>query len=222
MRDVFDVNDMQGFAVKGPYESVKRLTDVLSLTTTLPSTKPYSTSFLTIDDPELAKEKPIQPKVYLSHPGIVASTLFPLPWWIMWAYRLSLVFARFFGSPWHTVDSYPGAKATAWLTLQEQATLDEMNAEKVKWGSSSNRHLESRVKKTEVQDWGWEGKPEDAKALSADTEPGVFKKTVGRKKGTADTTEEDIVKFEELGAACWKAMEDLRYQWEGILGKEKA
>ena len=213
---------MQCFSGEGPYESAKRLTDILSLTTTLPSTKPYSSSFLTIDDPELAKEKPIQPKVYLSHPGVVASTIFPLPWFIIWAYKLALVFARFLGSPWHTVDSYSGAKSAAWITLQEQATLDELDAERIKWGSSSNRHLECKVKMTEVEGWGWEGHPEDAKTVEADTELGVFRKTIGRKRGVAYTTKEDIVEFEELGAKAWKAMEDLRHQWEDILGLKKA
>lgn len=217
----FNLNDPQSFQNEAPYESTKRLTDLLLLTTTLPAAKPYSTPYLTIDDPETAKEKPIQPKMYLTHPGIVASTLFPVPWFLVWAYRLSLIFSRFLGSPWHVVDSYSGAKSTAWVALQEQSTLDDADAERVKWGSSSNRQLEVKVKKTEVEGWGWEGKVEDAKALEADKEVGVFKKTVGRRYDVVDVTEDDLVKFEELGAKCWETMEGLRHEWEGILGVKK-
>ncbi|CAM1506401.1 Fc.00g060420.m01.CDS01 [Cosmosporella sp. VM-42] len=221
-RKVFNLNDMQCFNGEGPYESAKRLTDILSLTATLPSAKPYSTPFLTPDDPETAQEKPTPPKFYLTHPGIVASTLFPVPWFLMWAYELALVLSRWLGSPWHTVDSYSGSKSAAWVALQEQTALDEMDAQKIKWGSSSNRQLEVNVKKTEVEGWGWEGKVESAKELEADTAVGVFKKTVGRKNGTVDVTSDDLVEFEELGAECWKAMETLRHEWKDILDVKNA
>ncbi|KAF4971565.1 hypothetical protein FZEAL_9810, partial [Fusarium zealandicum] len=203
-RNVFDKSDFQCFQGKGPYESAKRLTDVLSLTSNLPAALPYSDRFFTLDDPAEARAKPVPPRMYLTHPGVVASTLFPVPWFLMWAYELTLVISRFLGSPWHTVDSYSGSKSPVWIALQEQSALDEMKAERVKWGSSSNRHLEVGVKKTEVEGWGWEGKVENAAALEADTALGVFKKTIGRKRGMVDATKEDIVQFEELGAECWR------------------
>ncbi|EEU41046.1 uncharacterized protein NECHADRAFT_91272 [Fusarium vanettenii 77-13-4] len=213
VRNVFDTSDFQCFKGAGPYESAKRLTDALSLTATLPSTSIYSNRFFTLDDPEEAREKPVRPRMYLTHPGIVASTLFPVPWFLMWAYELALVISRWLGSPWHPTDSYSGSKSSAWIALQEQSTLDELDAEKIKWGSSSNRHRQVEVKKTEVEGWGWEGKVEDATSFKEDTAVGVFRKTIGRKRGAVDVTKEDIVEFEELGAETWKKMEELRETW---------
>ncbi|KAF4964943.1 hypothetical protein FSARC_7215 [Fusarium sarcochroum] len=219
---VLDMSDFQCFSGNGPYESAKRLTDILSITATLPAALPSSNRFFTLDDPAEAREKPIRPRMYLTHPGIVASTLFPVPWFLMWAYELALMISRWIGSPWHTVDSYTGAKSPVWITLQEQSALDGLDAEHIKWGSSSNRHLEVDVKKSEVEGWGWEGKVEDAKAREADTAVGVFKKTIGRKRGALDVTQDDIARFEEMGAECWKKMENLRYEWENILEVKKA
>ncbi|KAJ4266421.1 3-keto-steroid reductase [Fusarium torreyae] len=219
---VLDMSDFQAFNGDGPYESAKRLTDILSITATLPAAIPSSNRFFTPDDPTEAREKPIRPRMYLTHPGIVTSTLFPVPWFLMWAYELALVISRWIGSPWHSVDSYTGAKSPVWITLQEQSALDELDAERIKWGSSSNRHLEVDVKKSEVEGWGWEGKVENAKTLEADTAVGVLKKTIGRKRGASYVTKDDIARFEELGAECWKKMENLRYEWENILEVKKA
>ncbi|PNP76737.1 hypothetical protein FNYG_10156 [Fusarium nygamai] len=217
--DVFDTSDFQCFRGKGPYESAKRLMDILSLTATLPAALPYSSNFLTpddpTDDPTEACDKPAAPRIYLTHPGVVASTLFPVPWFLMWAYKLTLILSRWLGSPWHTVDGYSGAKSAVWIALQEQSALDNLHAERVKWGSSSDRQLEVNVKKTEVEGWGWEGKVEDAAALKEDT--GVLRKTIGRKRGVRDVTKEDIIEFEELGAECWKKMEELRQEWGGLI-----
>ncbi|KAF5980521.1 3-ketosteroid reductase [Fusarium coicis] len=219
---VLDMSDFQCFNGKGPYESAKRVTDILSLTATLTAAVPSSSRFFTPDDPNEAHDKPIGPRMYLTHPGIVASTLFPVPWFLMWAYELALLISRWIGSPWHNTDSYTGAKSPVWIALQEQSALDELGAERIKWGSSSNRHMQVEVKKTEVEGWGWEGKVEDAATLEADTAVGVFKKTIGRKRGAKDVTKEDIVRFEELGAECWERMENMRYEWETILGVKKA
>ncbi|KAF5024305.1 hypothetical protein F66182_3635 [Fusarium sp. NRRL 66182] len=216
---VLDMSDFQCFHGDGPYESAKRVTDILSLTATLPATQPSSSRFLTPEDLAEARDKPIKPRMYLTHPGIVASTLFPVPWFFMWAYNLALLLARWFGSPWHHADSYTGAKSPVWIALQEQSALDELDAERIKWGSSSNRRLEVQVKKTEVEGWGWEGKPENA---MADATVGVFNKNVGRRLGVVDVTKEEIVRFEELGAELWKKMEDMRHEWEDVLEVKKA
>ncbi|KAI5467757.1 hypothetical protein BGZ63DRAFT_372057 [Mariannaea sp. PMI_226] len=219
LREGFDISDIQCFDNSTPYESSKRLTDLISLTSDLPSVKAYSAPFFTPDDPKQAREKPIAPKMYLTHPGVVASTLFPLPWFLMWAYSLALVIARWLGSPWHGCTGYIGAKSAAWVALQEQSELDNLDAEHIKWGSSCNHKLEVGVKKTEVPGWGWEGRVEDAKA---DTTLGFLAKSVGRKSSSLDTTEEDLVEFEALGAQCWKKMEELRREWEKILGIKAA
>ncbi|PNY25471.1 Vigilin 1 [Tolypocladium capitatum] len=219
---VFTVDDMQCFTRPEAYESAKRLTDLLALTASLPAARPFSSRWLTMDDgDEGTNEKQMAPpKVYLTHPGVVASTLFPVPWFLFWAYELALVVSRWLGSPWHTVDGYSGAKAAAWVALQDQPALDAAGADRIKWGSSADHTLAVNVKKTEVEGWGWEGRPEDAAAIAADTAVGVLHKSRGRKRGVVDVTAEDIVRFEELGARCWKEMEELRAEWEDILEED--
>ncbi|UKZ79689.1 hypothetical protein TrVFT333_007449 [Trichoderma virens FT-333] len=219
----YNPSDMQCFLKPEAYESVKRLTDILALTYSLPSVQPFSGAFLTLDeesggDPE---EKPIPPKMYLMHPGIVASTLFPVPWFFYWAYELALVIARWIGSPWHPVDGYKGSASTTWLTLQDQAALDEMQADRVKWGSSCDRHLVSDAKKTEVVGWGWEGKPETAETIAADTAKGVLHKSVGRRLGAKNVTQEELIEFELEGARAWQEMEKMRLKWAKIIKENK-
>ncbi|RDA92489.1 hypothetical protein CP533_6429 [Ophiocordyceps camponoti-saundersi (nom. inval.)] len=220
--EVFSIDDMQGLGHSAAYESAKRLTDILALTLLLPAARPYSSRWLTLP-PSSEKEAAVtRPRVYLSHPGIVASTLFPLPWFLFWAYELVLVLSRWLGSPWHTGDGRSGAKAAVWVTLQDQSALDGQGAERVKWGSSVDRQGRVDVKMTEVEGWGWQGRPEDEAARAADVSHGVLHRSVGRKHGSADTTAEDIIRFEELGAACWRKMEELRSQWDEVLDREEA
>ncbi|KEY69132.1 hypothetical protein S7711_04915 [Stachybotrys chartarum IBT 7711] len=217
VRDVFDRSDIQCLNRSIPYESAKRLTDIISLTHQLPSVQAIAAPFLRIDDPAMAAEKPIPPKIYLTHPGIVVSSLFPVPWFLLWAYDLALRVCRWLGSPWHTVDGYTGSKSAVWVTLQEQSALDNMHAERVKWGSACDHKLQAGVKMTEVEGWGWEGKLEDVKT---DTESGIYRKSVGRKHGSKAVVEEDLTAFEELGAECWRQMESMRREWEAILDKD--
>ncbi|ODA82335.1 hypothetical protein RJ55_00842 [Drechmeria coniospora] len=225
--DVFTPDDLQGFNRPAAYESAKRLTDILALTYSLPSVRPLSSRWAAVADGDekekrkgKAKEKErlvVAPKMYVTHPGIVASTLFPVPWFLFWAYELTLVLSRWLGSPWHTVDGYTGAKAAVWVALEDQDALDSSHADRIKWGSTSDRRLRVDVKPTEVEGWGWQGKVEDPEA---DTALGVLHKTKGRKNGAAQVMEEDIVRFEELGTRCWKAMEELRGTWEDIVKKD--
>lgn len=211
----FDPSDIQALSNPIAYESAKRLTDILSLTCSLPSSSPHSRQWLTPCDATVAAQKPYPPKVYLTHPGVVASTFFPVPWFLMWAYRWILVVARWLGSPWHCVNSYSGSKSAGWLVLEPQASLDASEGERVKWGSTCDTKLREGVKRTEVDGWGWEGKPVDAEKVRADTAEGVLHMGVGRHK-IRDTTEEDVRLFEEQGKECWQEMEKLRGVWEEI------
>lgn len=218
----FSLDDLQGLARPDAYESAKRLTDILSLTCSLPSVRPISSGFLTgpaeeEGDKAGAAASRIPPNMYLTHPGIVASTLFPLPWFLFWAYRLFLGLVRLLGSPWHTVDGYSGAKAAVWVALEDQPSLDAAAAERVKWGSSSDRSRAVHVKMTEVDGWGWEGKAEDADTLAADPAVGLLRKSVGRRLRPTDVSAEDVAAFEVVGARAWRAMEHLRLHWYSIL-----
>lgn len=223
MQHVYNPDDMQCFLKPAAYESAKRLTDIISLSHTLPSVRPFSGPYLQMDAESGgdAAEKPIPPKMYLTHPGVVASTLFPVPWFLFWAYELALVVARWIGSPWHNVNGYRGATSATWIALQDQAALDEARAERVKWGSACDRHLVSDVKRTEVDGWGWEGRPETDETIAADTARGILHKSVGRRLGTKNVTQEALVEFEEEGARAWEEMERMRHQWAKIIKLEK-
>ncbi|OIW24871.1 hypothetical protein CONLIGDRAFT_636013 [Coniochaeta ligniaria NRRL 30616] len=208
--------DFQGVKTKAAYESSKRLTDVLALTSSLPSVKPYSLAYLSPPSSPKDRLPPTPPKIYLAHPGVVVSTIFPLNAFLFFWYRLAMYLSRLLGSPWHTVTAYKGACAMVWLALAgEDELASQGGGQNVKWGSSCDRWGTTGVKKTEVEGWGWEGKVEDRDALVADESTGVLRKMVGRRADAVDLTEEKRAQFEELGVECWREMERLRGEWEG-------
>ncbi|KAJ6787364.1 hypothetical protein PWT90_05955 [Aphanocladium album] len=230
-RSTFSVDDIQSFNTATAYESAKRLTDILCLTHTLPHVQSYTKALLGSgghqgvhsdsetevedSDEELAeKGATVGPRMYLSHPGVVASTLMPLPGWLFWLYQLALVICRWVGSPWHTETGYRGAYAPVWIAMQEQPTLDEVDAERIKWGSAYDRAGNSFVKPTEVEDWGWSGTVEDP---ADDKTEGSMNKKCGRRYNAKVVTKEQLLEFEEEGAKVWREMERMRRQWEDIL-----
>ncbi|KAI1124239.1 hypothetical protein F5Y10DRAFT_33435 [Nemania abortiva] len=223
-----DFKDFQASRYMAPYESSKRITDLLVLTADLPSVQDVSARYFDAtsitdsdDDDDETLKKPVKPRFYVSHPGIVCTPMFPLNWFLYFWYWVVMHLSRLAGSPWHTVDVYRGACATSWLALAEQSTLDILDAEHVKWGSSVTRLGWSAPKKTEVEGWGWEGRIEDAEALKRDGAPGVLRKTVGRKWDAATLTEEEKAAFEADGRRCWEELERLRGAWDAALGRKK-
>ncbi|KXH38261.1 hypothetical protein CSAL01_00137 [Colletotrichum salicis] len=213
------LDDFQGVETEGPYESSKRLTDVLSLSSHLPATQRISHSYFTPEDAQIAQRLPVRPSFYLTHPGVVASNLFPVPFpfILFWAYKFALYLARWLGSPWHPVTGYNGAAAPVWIALQDDETLEELEAKKIKWGSAASFSGRQDVKKTEVEGWGWEGAVEDRDSLARDPATGLLRKAVGRNPGAKDLTREQLVDFEALGVDIWTEMERLRHQWEDFL-----
>ena len=202
----FDAADIQGLAAPSAYKSSKRLTDILTLTSTLSSNGEHVANLLS---PPSTSKTGTQPKMYLSHPGICATSFVPLP--LILYYLMTLVFylARWVGSPWHTVTSYKGACAPVWLALAFQEDLDELEAGgQCKWGSCVNRSGRDSVMKTEVEGWGVRGRVEtlDQKTLG------------GRRRGVQDVNEKEREQFEELGKGCWEQMEALRGEWEKRMG----
>ncbi len=79
----------------------------------------------------------------------------------------------------------------------------------MKWGSATDTGGNERVMKTEVDGWGWNG--EVGSALDKEN-------MKGRKPGAVALTKEAREDFEVLGGKCWGKMEELREEWEGILG----
>ncbi|KAL1850218.1 hypothetical protein VTK73DRAFT_9701 [Phialemonium thermophilum] len=211
-RDDFSLSDFQGIKTRMAYESSKRLTDILALTSDLPAVRPHSSAYFDVGG--RAPQTP--PKLYLAHPGVVVTSLFPLNAFLFFWYRLALYLARLLGSPWHVNTAYKGALAPVWVALHDAATLDAAaggSAQRIKWGSCCDRWGCEDVKKTEVEGWGWEGKLEDRAALDQDLATGVLRKLQGRRDGAKDLTREQLEEFEAEGAECWREMERLRKEW---------
>ncbi|KAJ5606095.1 hypothetical protein N7510_008876 [Penicillium lagena] len=211
----FHAEDIQGLRSATPYESSKALTDILALTSNLPSTAPWAVdSFLQSDssDPDAT------PNMYVSHPGICATAIVPLALPLVYAMVAAFWIARMLGSPWHTMSTYTGASAPVFLALSPQDAIDAAEAPyhqagggRPKWGSSASRLGRGSVACTEVDGWGYGGVVGRA-VVEAD-------RLRRRKRGAVDLTREEREKFEELGRQCWKQMEELRVKWEAILDR---
>ncbi|KMU87544.1 3-keto-steroid reductase [Coccidioides immitis H538.4] len=228
-REVFDVSDIQGLKTSRAYESVKYLTDILALTSPLPSTAPWVNSFLSSsdDDNHISNGKSslqdrklssTTPSMYVAHPGICATSILPLILPLYYAMIAAFWFARIVGSPWHVLSSYRGAAASVWLALAPHSVIDAAEAAyaalgggRVKWGSSCDRLGRESVVCTEVEGWGFGGIV-GGPQLEGD-------RTRRRKRGARDLTAEERVEFEELGRRCWREMEELRVRWDGILDR---
>ena len=225
-------SDIQGLRTSRAYESSKRLTDVLALTSTLPSTRPWTSTYLSAptlpasSSAQLSESSPSekfthldpskQIKMYVAHPGICQTSIVPLPWILSLAMIIVLYIARWLGSPWHLIWAYSGASAPVWLALTRRSHLDdlEQDAGVGKWGSATDLWGYDRVMRTEVDGWGYGGV---VTVNEKKDEIGYRRK--GRRPGATDLTIEARQEFEELGRICWKQMEDLRERWESILSR---
>ncbi|PBP27928.1 3-ketosteroid reductase [Diplocarpon rosae] len=217
--DKFSIDDIQGLKSSVPYEASKRLIDLLALTSSLPSVQRVAAPFFDSHNTATAKQEPaeeevtlVKPQIYLTHPGIFASEIMPLPALLVLIYKFVFLFARWMGSPWHPIEPYKAAVAPVWLTLTDAEELNDAEGgglKKAKWGSATDSNGQDRVMKTEVPGWGWNGEVEDTAEIQ---------KRKGRKRDAVDLTREKREEFEVLGGKCWAQMEELRKEWEGILG----
>lgn len=217
LEEQFSVDDIQGLKSLCPYESSKRLIDLLALTSELPSVQrtaaPYfdpTTVVTSSTDSQPVKKISVRPKMYLTHPGIFASDIMPLPALLVAIYKLIFLFVRWIGSPWHPIDPYKAAVAPAWIALTSTEELEDMEGHgqaKHKWGSATDTGGAERVMQTEVPGWGWDGHVGEVDA----------EKRKGRKRDTPDATKESREDFEIMGGKCWSMMEELRKEWEEIL-----
>ncbi|KAF2271572.1 3-keto-steroid reductase [Westerdykella ornata] len=200
----FDINDMQGLASTAPYESTKRQTDLMGITSVLPSTAPLVNQYL--DRPKDADDF-TKPRIYVAHPGICGTGIFPMNFVFDFLMLFAFYMARWMGSPWHPVTAYKGAVAMVWLALAKQSLLDTMEAQEGvgKWGSATDWWGRERVERTEVEGWGWGGKL------------GESTRRKGRSPYAKALTEESRREFVETGRKCWEEMERLRVEWEGKL-----
>jgi 3-keto steroid reductase len=211
--DQFHLDDIQGLKSEVPYESTKRLSDLISLSSELHSVQEFAAPFFDPTNTSTAKsttdEIVVKPRMYLTHPGIFASEIFPLNFILVFILKMVFYVARFCGSPWHNITAWKAAVAPVWLALSGEEVLETMNARSAKWGSATDRMGEERVMRTEVPGWGFDGTIDSATDLE---------RRIGRRKNAVDATRETREEFEVLGGKCWREMEELRVQWEGILG----
>lgn len=217
-RHHYNPEDHQGLRTDAAYENSKRLTDSLALTagghpSTADSVKEYTTSPVStragITRPDLC-----EPVFHLAHPGICATTIVDVYFFVFPFYVLGLYLARWCGSVWANVTSYKGAFAFSWLVLATPAEIKSMaletagsNEGKIKWGSSTVWWGKTSAKPSEVEGWGVNGTGEPFK-------DSWWAGHVGRKSGAKDATPEDVEDFISTGAIAWKQMETLRKEWE--------
>ncbi|CAA21246.1 3-keto sterol reductase Erg27 [Schizosaccharomyces pombe] len=122
-----DFEDLQCFHGEQPYQSSKRLLDVLH----------YA---------ELEKGLPFEQ--YLVHPGLCTTNMYETflgPILVMCA-KLGFYICRLLGSPWHTISPYVAAFAFLWTALH--ATKEDQS---IKWGAAVTRFGHERVLSTPVE-----------------------------------------------------------------------
>lgn len=197
---VFDVNDIQGLASSVPYESSKRLTDIMAITSALPATANSVDEYL---DHAQTTATTTKPRIYTTHPGICGTSIIALPLILEYLMFTAFYLARWLGSQWHPVTVDKGATAMVWLALAKQSTLDTMEEKEGvgKWGSATDFWGQERVERTEVAGWGWGGRTGETKRK-------------GRDPHAKDFNKESQERFVQTGKKCWEEMERLRIEWE--------
>ena len=137
--------------------------------------------------------------------------------------QISFYFARWLGSPWHSITAYKGAVAPVWLALASREEIEDKETEggKGKWGSACDFWGRERVARTGVEGWGVGGRIGGGR--QGDEEGGGWKGAMGQGRGKIpDVTREGREEFEENGRECWRQMEELRVFWEEwVLGEEE-
>lgn len=213
----FSLDDFQGLRSLAPYESSKRLMDLLILPSEIPFVNIRAASFFDVSCTmsgrgknnqalfDQSNLKPVRPRNYVVHPGIFQSKILPVPFIVALICKLIFYITRWLGSPWHTIDPYTAAIAPVKIALANYEILDEIGSTRVKWGSATDSAGNAMIRKTEVPDWGIDGNIVTGEMND------------GRKIGSEIVSKDSIRAFELLSAECWKNMEELREQWETTL-----
>lgn len=205
VEECFHIDDIQGLQSLAAYESSKRLTDLIVLTSDLPATRPFTETFFSSSQPR----EDSRPIMLVTHPGVVATSISGLHWFLAIFMTAAFYAARWLGSPWHPIEPYKGAVSMAFAVLAPQLVEQESREGKGKWGSATSVYGDERVARTQVQGWGYCGTP-------GVVPPGSV--TKGHYRGLQETTRERREEFEEVGRQVWKKMEEMRVQWEARLG----
>ncbi|KAL2040829.1 hypothetical protein N7G274_006287 [Stereocaulon virgatum] len=237
-----DPIDIQALKSNKAYESSKRLADVLALTSSLPSTKPFVQRFLSgssssssktikildnepedpnadtrdpgivLTDNEYRAPASSSPRIYICHPGICATSIVPLPLILYYCMMAAFYSARWIGSPWHTVSAYKGACAPVWLALADKEELEDMEQTEGKGKWGSSCDRTGHERVMRTVVGGW--------GLGGKMGEPEMANRKGTRPGTREVTKEDREGFEELGRECWRQMEALRVEWEARIKSE--
>lgn len=214
----FNPDDFQGLRTDAAYEHSKRMTDLLALTSTQPSTTDSVSEYCSLPPSSSDPPRPSrsQPTMHLFHPGIVVTSVITLYWLLAQGYLLGILFARLLGAPWSTVHPYTAAAAATFLALSPETALTHHQEKDtgsphgtVKWGTAVDVRGRPSVRVTEVDKWGLNG----SGVKFGDTWWGG-KSGLGRKPGMVDATEREVAGFIEQGRHVWRQMEALRVEWE--------
>lgn len=213
----FNKDDFQALESRNAYEHTKRMTDVMALTSSdQPATAKPIQSFLELRTEDRrfdGNQVHSKPTIHVSHPGVCATSIVPLPWIMHLLMILATYTARFIGSPWHTVFAYTGATAPVWLALAAPDEIAEREKDgPAKWGSAVTRLGKESVQRTDVPGWGLNGDGEKVDWWQ-------MGRGWGRKRGAKDATREDVEQFVEEGASVWRELERLRGEWEGRIDR---
>jgi len=214
----FDIDDIQALKTGFSYESSKRLTDLLVLTSDSVSTRRYTDAFFSRNlsiGHERGNEKE-RVRMYVSHPGVCVTAISGIHWLLVYLNVLALYLVRLLGSPWHPIDAYLGTISTVWLALIDQKTLQELDDDKGKgkWGSATDRWSNDRVVRTEVEGWGFTGTEAQQDTVDA------YWNVHARQGRNAIVKREEIDEFQVQGQRVWKGMEEMRLIWEDILDNQ--
>jgi 3-keto steroid reductase len=195
----FDISDIQGFKSKNAYESSKRLTDVLILSSATGDGNQWAKRYLGDDgvvqqqqrktrsakQAAAQKNDRVPPKMYLCHPGICITDILPISAILVMGQVMMFYLCRWFGSQWHNVTKEKGVTAQVWLILEDEKVLESNKVAEKKWGSGVNPWGEEKVVETNVEDLG-------------------------------------TSKFADQGAKFWEEIEELREDWDGRVRKWEA
>lgn len=207
--ETFNIDDFQCVHAEEAYESSKRLTDLLVLTSDLPSTQPYVKSFLPVKARNGAPAT--APQMYSTHPGVIATSIAGLNWFIAIWMVVAMYISRWIGSSWHPISAYKGAVSAVFAALAPPSQLAdlELREGKGKWGSATDVFGNERVVRTEIEGWGYGAEMGYVPSGSI----------AARRPGYQKTTKETREEFEAQGIRVWREMEEMRTDWEKRLGK---
>jgi 3-keto steroid reductase len=217
----FNPDDLQGLTSDNAYGQSKRLTDLMALTAAdQPATAKMVDLYCETQHKEGANgpfSGSSKPSIYVTHPGICATSIVPLLLPLYLAMLLAFYLARWAGSPWHSITVETGACAPVWLALSPEddaaGIVGDKGLRRAKWGSATDRWGSPRAVETEVEGWGLDGSGTPIEWWG----DGSW----GRMRGAKDATREDVENFVEEGALVWRQMEQLRVEWEAILDEHE-